>query len=110
MQALRTTNLCAAALADAELIVGELLGNVARHTNGGAVDVALDLQGREPVLHVRDRGPGFSYHARLPNDPMSESGRGLFIAAQLARELSVTRRSGGGSHARAVLAVQPAHI
>jgi anti-sigma regulatory factor (Ser/Thr protein kinase) len=52
---------------------------------------------------VLDRGPGFTLYARLPNDVMSESGRGLFITAMLTRELSVVRRSDGGSHARAVL-------
>jgi hypothetical protein len=37
---------------------------------------------------------------------MSESGRGLFIATALAKDLSVTPRIEGGSHARAVLAVK----
>ncbi len=93
---------------DAELVLGELLANVARHTGNGSVEVALDLDGAEPVLHVLDRGPGFTMHARLPNDPMSESGRGLFIIGNLVREISVVRRTGGGSHARAVLKVSGA--
>jgi PAS domain S-box-containing protein len=87
---------------DAELILGELLGNVLRHTNG-AVEVALDVSGEDPVLHVLDRGQGFTFYARLPQDGMSESGRGIFIVSQLARDLSIVPRSDGGSHARVVL-------
>jgi anti-sigma regulatory factor (Ser/Thr protein kinase) len=91
---------------DAEVVLGELLGNVVRHSDGGDVELALDLADGPPVLHVLDRGPGFTYYARLPKDSMSESGRGLFIATALARDLSVTPRQFGGSHARAVLAVR----
>ena len=87
---------------DAELILGELLGNVVRHTQGD-VDVALDTSGAYPVVHVLDRGRGFTFIARLPQDDMSETGRGLFISAMLARDLTVVRRPDGGSHARAVL-------
>ena len=87
---------------DAELIFGELLGNVVRHTDG-TVEAALDLTGDAPVIHVLDRGPGFTFHARLPNDRMSETGRGLYIATMLASDVTVTCRADGGSHARAVL-------
>ncbi len=92
---------------DAELIFGELIGNVVRHT-GGNVEAALDLSGDSPVLHVLDRGPGFTFYARLPKDTMSESGRGLYITSMLARDVSVIPRSDGdgGSHARAVLAMR----
>jgi anti-sigma regulatory factor (Ser/Thr protein kinase) len=107
MRALHDRDFSDGARADAELVLGELLGNVVRHTPEGAIEVALDLDGPDPVLHVLDRGPGFTYYARLPNDPMSESGRGLFIATRLVREMSVTRRRGGGSHARAVLVRRP---
>jgi anti-sigma regulatory factor (Ser/Thr protein kinase) len=99
---LRSAGVTDASVADAELVFGELLGNVVRHTNGDA-EVALDLTGDDPVLHVLDRGPGFTFHARLPNDNMSESGRGLYIAKSLAREFSVGQRPDGGSHARVVL-------
>jgi len=103
---LRAAGATLAETGDAELVFGELIGNVVRHTNGDAVDVALDLTAGSPVLHVLDRGPGFTYYARLPKDSMSESGRGLFIATALAKDLSVTPRIEGGSHARAVLAVK----
>jgi anti-sigma regulatory factor (Ser/Thr protein kinase) len=91
---------------NAELLFTELAANVMRHARG-PVEVALDLRGREPVLHVIDHGPGFTFHACLPSDVMSESGRGLYIASALASELSVLPRKGGGSHARAVLAWVP---
>jgi anti-sigma regulatory factor (Ser/Thr protein kinase) len=86
----------------AELVFSELVGNVVRHS-GGRVELAIDLSAESPVLHVLDRGKGFTFHARLPNDVMSESGRGLYIANKLTRELSVVPRMDGGSHARAVL-------
>ena len=99
---LRARGVSEGACADAELVFGELLGNVVRHTDGDA-EAALDLTGREPVLHVLDRGPGFTFYARLPKDSMSESGRGLYITTMLARDVSVVPRPDGGSHARVVL-------
>ena len=50
-----------------------------------------------------DRGAGFRHISRLPVDPLSEEGRGLFIIASMTTEFTVSQRSGGGSHARAVL-------
>lgn len=88
-------------LATAELLFSELLGNVVRHS-GGMVEIALDLA-QSPVLHVLDRGPGFTFTTRLPASLMNETGRGLFIVSSLAREFSVEPRQDGGSHARVVL-------
>jgi len=85
----------------AEAIAGELLGNVQRYASGRA-DVILDSTSETPVLHVIDQGPGFTYSTPAPADAFAESGRGLYIAGELARQFSVTRASGGGSHARAV--------
>ena len=86
----------------AELVFSELLGNVVRHCTDG-IDFALDVSGDAPILHALDRGPGFTYNALLPKDIMSVSGRGLFIVRSLVSELTITRRTDGGSHARAVL-------
>jgi len=86
----------------AELVLGELLGNAIRHAPG-PVRVALDASCGRGVLHVIDEGPGFERAPMLPIDPMSESGRGLFIVAQFTREFHVTRRHPRGSHARAML-------
>jgi serine phosphatase RsbU (regulator of sigma subunit)/anti-sigma regulatory factor (Ser/Thr protein kinase) len=86
-----------------ELVFSELLGNVVRH-GSDEVEFALDISGDAPVLNVLDRGPGFTYSARLPMDILSESGRGLFIVRALTHDLSIRRRNDGGSHTRAVLA------
>ena len=89
-------------LAITGLIWSELVGNVYRHA-GGAADIVLDHSGPAPVLHVLDRGEGFTFVSRLPPSMFSESGRGLFVVSQIARDLSVVARDGGGSHARVVL-------
>jgi anti-sigma regulatory factor (Ser/Thr protein kinase) len=104
-QALRQYGASDGEIADSELIFSELVGNVVRHTPG-EVEVALDLSAGAPVLHVLDRGPGFTFHARLPSDVMAESGRGLYIASMVARDVVVVPRHDGGSHARVVLPLQ----
>jgi anti-sigma regulatory factor (Ser/Thr protein kinase) len=87
----------------AELVFGELVGNVVRYAPGSIVAM-LDVSGPAPVLHVLDEGRGFEFRPRLPVDILSERGRGLFLVTAFAEELTVERRRGGGSHARAVLA------
>jgi PAS domain S-box-containing protein len=86
----------------AELIVAELLGNVVRYAPG-RVEVILDYSADVPVVHIIDGGTGFEHNPRLPADTYAESGRGLFIVAELAREFTIARAPGGGSHARVVL-------
>ncbi len=86
----------------AELVFGELLGNVVRHA-GGPVEITFEEAG-EPVLHVLDRGAGFSVTPHLPTDLLAERGRGLYLVWRLTEDFNVTKRPGGGSHARAVLA------
>jgi PAS domain S-box-containing protein len=86
----------------AELVFGELLGNVARYAPGD-FEVAIDFASAEPVLHLLDNGPGFRFNPNLPDDVLSERGRGLYIVSSLAKSFSVDARLGGGSHARAVL-------
>jgi anti-sigma regulatory factor (Ser/Thr protein kinase) len=63
-----------------------------------------EWQGSDLVLHVLDRGPGFEPTLRLPDDGLSESGRGFFIVDALARRVDVNR-SRQGTHVRAVLPV-----
>ena len=90
--------------ADAELVLGELIGNVVRHAHGSFLtDVAIDHSGPRTVVHVLDSGGGFSYISRLAPDLYSESGRGLFLIAAITSEFHVDKRPEGGSHARAVL-------
>lgn len=100
---LRTQGRPDADYAAAELVVGELLGNAVRHAPG-IVDVEVEWRGNASVLHVLDRGPGYDLATDLPPSS-SESGRGLFLISELAREFTVTRRPEFGSHTRAVLPV-----
>ena len=89
----------------AELVFGELLGNVTRYAPG-SVDIEVEWRGDAPVLHVLDHGPGFD-RAKVKELPStsSETGRGLYLVELLTREFTVTRLPGYGSHARAVLAI-----
>jgi serine phosphatase RsbU (regulator of sigma subunit)/anti-sigma regulatory factor (Ser/Thr protein kinase) len=92
------------ACANAEIVLGELVGNVVRHARTAVdVEVAVDHGGPNSVLHVMDHGSGFNHISRLPSDPYAESGRGLFLIAALTEDFTVSQRPSGGSHARAVL-------
>ncbi len=81
----------------AELIFGELVGNVVRHSPG-AIDVDVDWSGEYPKLHVLDRGAEFGMSDGLPKDVLSESGRGLFIVDNLSRSMRIERVPGYGNH------------
>jgi anti-sigma regulatory factor (Ser/Thr protein kinase) len=90
-------------ISKAEVVFGELVGNVVRYARGRA-QIVVDWSGASPVLHVLDDGPGFEHVPSLPRDVYSESGRGLFLISLLSESFTVARRPEGGSHARAVLA------
>ncbi len=81
-------------LSAVELIVTELIGNVAKHTPGVA-DVSLDWDGRRAIFRISDRGPRFSPDRIAAADVMAEGGRGLFLASALARDLSVDWKGDG---------------
>ncbi|HEX3457184.1 MAG TPA: SpoIIE family protein phosphatase [Candidatus Baltobacteraceae bacterium] len=103
IDALRDAGVREKQLDAAEHVFGELLGNVVRFAPG-PVDIELHWShGAAPVLHVLDRGPGFTFTPKLPTDLLSERGRGLYIVWTLAADFNVTPRHDGGSHARAVL-------
>jgi PAS domain S-box-containing protein len=99
---LRDAGLRADRLDTAELVFGELLGNVVRFAPG-PIEIFFDWSESAPVLHVLDRGPGFALAPKLPSDLLSERGRGLYIVWSLTEDFNVTHRHDGGSHARAVL-------
>jgi anti-sigma regulatory factor (Ser/Thr protein kinase) len=96
-------------LAASEVVVGELLTNVLAHTAGRAW-VTLRWDGLHPLLSVADLGDGFpagdpppmadaerSLAPRLPEDPLADGGRGLYLVSHLALDLAVVRRATGGS-------------
>ena len=91
--------------ASGELIFGELVGNVVRHARG-LVDIEADWTGERPILRVADQGAGYDHNRTLPADPMSESGRGLFLIDALTHTFAVERLPQGGTRARAELNVR----
>lgn len=92
-------------IAGAEVAVSELLSNLPRHAPGPAW-VSLSWSGTEPVLEVRDLGPGFELDVDAPPPVDQTGGRGLFIASALVRSLEAAARRAGGMAVRAVLDVQ----
>jgi hypothetical protein len=92
-------------LGAAELIFGELIGNVVRYAPG-PIDIDLEWNGLVPVLHVLDRGNGFDLRSTLPEDVMSERGRGLYIVSVLGSDLRADRLPGRGNHVRVALPVR----
>jgi anti-sigma regulatory factor (Ser/Thr protein kinase) len=92
----------------AELIYGELVANAMRYARG-AVEARLELEDHEePILVVRDHGPGLRVYPWPPHrDPFAESGRGLAIVELLARHVHVAPAEDGGTVVRATLPVTP---
>jgi PAS domain S-box-containing protein len=89
-------------IAQAELVFGELLGNVVRHAPG-PVEISLFSNGDAWILHVIDSGTAFDLSEQLPDDLLSERGRGLFIVQRLARMLHVEHVFNCGNHITAIL-------
>jgi integral membrane sensor domain MASE1/anti-sigma regulatory factor (Ser/Thr protein kinase) len=87
----------------AELIIGEALANTVEHAQG-SVSVNIDWTDTHPVVTISDAGPGLSrFTATLPNDALSEDGRGLFLITSLARDLKIEARRGRGTKMQIVL-------
>jgi anti-sigma regulatory factor (Ser/Thr protein kinase) len=72
----------------AELIFGELMANVVQHAPG-PVSIRLEWTGKFPTLIMHDQEEPFAATLNLPDDPLRESGRGLFIIRELAVSLKV---------------------
>jgi anti-sigma regulatory factor (Ser/Thr protein kinase) len=83
--------------AQAELVFGELLGNVVRHAPG-PVEIQVYCDDGQWTLHVIDSGNGFDGTGTLPNDMLSELGRGLYIVRQLAKRVDVEHVPNCGNH------------
>lgn len=102
---LKTRGVPDANYAAAELVFGELIGNVVRHAPG-PITIELDWEKDDPVLHVIDRGQAFDARAALPEDVMSESGRGLFLVSVLTDDFAVTPLPDYGNHTRVKLKIE----
>ncbi len=93
-----------AAVDDVVLSIEEAMSNAVRHSGAGDdLEVELGFEGTDLITEVRDHGCGFDVERfdpqRLP-DPLSSSGRGLYLIAHLMDELEL--RSEGGLRVRAV--------
>lgn len=88
----------------AQLIYTELVGNVVRHATG-PVDVELKCVEGKALLHVFDRGGGFELQPSLPESPLAETGRGLFLVQQYAERLQVHSLQGHGTCVSAIFSV-----
>jgi len=89
----------------AELIYGELVGNVVRHSPG---PIDVDVWIAEHVhLIVQSAGAAIELDPRLPDSPLSEYGRGLFIVDRLGAGLTSTALPIFGNQVSVELPVQP---
>ncbi len=82
-------------LCAAELVIGELLSNAARHGEGHVCLELSAVDGHAEIC-VHDASAAFALDIKRPVDAYAESGRGLFIISQLARRVSVVPLSGMG--------------
>jgi anti-sigma regulatory factor (Ser/Thr protein kinase) len=90
----------------AELIFGELLGNVVRHAFGRA-SFRLDWHDVRATLRVTDQGPGFKQKPRATlADPIAERGRGLGIVRAFAVKMNVHNNPDGGAYVSVILPVR----
>jgi serine phosphatase RsbU (regulator of sigma subunit)/anti-sigma regulatory factor (Ser/Thr protein kinase) len=87
----------------AELILGELLSNVARHTPGVA-EVTLEWKNDDVLLHVVDRGEPFTLKRTAQPDMLAETGRGLFLVTSVSAGITVEQTAEGNR----VTAILPA--
>lgn len=77
-----------------ELILGELVGNVARHAPGEA-KITLVYEDGYATLHVYDTGKPFQPSFNGTPDLFAESGRGLFLVRAVSRDIKIERTESG---------------
>jgi len=81
-------------LFSSELIIGELLSNVVKHTPG-MITVSLSWEGEGILLSVEDAGEGFIPVPALPSDEYAVDGRGMFLVDTLSRDVRFMSLVGG---------------
>ena len=80
-----------------ESILGELLANVASHTESGA-SIRVDWSDGTATLTVVDAGPGYEPAGDIaPPHLDDEHGFGLWLVQQLGHDLRITRGARGGT-------------
>ena len=99
LAALAALGPCAPDPALAEIVYGELLSNVVRHTPGSA-RIHFEVADRSVVLCVQDRGGPFPANGSLNGcalapDDSAEAGRGIFIIGSLCGTIRVEPVAGG---------------
>ena len=107
MAYLRARGVADADYASAELIFGELVGNVVRHAPG-PIAITVDWTGTYPRIIVDDEGPGFTAvrDQALPENLLAEGGRGLFLVdAYSGGGIRVESRPSGGTRVSAELTI-----
>lgn len=77
-----------------EVIIGEVLSNIARHTPGPARIVTEQLRGTI-ALHIEDEGPPYELGDGGEPEMFSESGRGLVLMRSLSDGLRLSRTLNG---------------
>ena len=77
-----------------ELVYGQLLANVARHTPGPAT-VTFESLAESAVLTVEDHGPQFEAPFGRPVDVMAEGGRGYWLISQFSESVEIDRTDDG---------------
>jgi anti-sigma regulatory factor (Ser/Thr protein kinase) len=76
-------------LADARLLVSELVTNAVEHVSeDGEIELRLDVRDQVLRVEVLDPGPGFTPRPRRPGD-RKDSGWGLHFLARLADRWAV---------------------
>ncbi len=103
VERLATWGVAQETLSAAEVVFGELLGNVVRYTPG-LVDIGVLKQADEILLRVLDRGPGLKWAPSRPIDN-SESGRGLFLIEAFSRSVRCDFLTGFGTYFEIVIDV-----
>ncbi len=81
-------------LSDAEVIFGELISNVARHTPGPA-RLTLECAGGTAIVRISDKGRPFVLERISPPDLFAEGGRGLLLVCAMSQDVTVERTRDG---------------
>ena len=87
-------------LADAQLLLTEVLSNAILHGSAGAgarLDVSVEVDESMVRVTVTDRSPQFPRPAIHPPDPLAASGWGLYLLERLAKQWGVEDAPDGGS-------------